>query len=803
MGRFCAACLSSALHATMAMVPSSGRGIDRVAAAGVVSSSRRDSSSRRVLLGRRGNRRSFTTSSAMRGGIEGPWSSSYGLLSRKWSDGLASLKQLVGLFVETGETKKERIRGRYLELRVSASEEVATSGDQIFRKGMLVELVKDGKLVCAVVDRPEGKKNWIAIDQYGNSHSVKPGKVRYVVPDVETFKPEDIVEFLKQTEAIQDLSLIEIAWHELVESEEKSISSKKLAKVLFGDVSHVEYYATHCMLSSKQVFFRRKQKGPVVFYEPRSSAEVQELQHQYNVEETARMELVNFINMVKSALARSHDSKPSPTSWSSEKFALARVEALQEFALDAFADETQKNLAKEVLEALGQQKSPESALDVLIGIGILPFHVNVELLKSKIPTAFPDEHIAAAKLLEEEPCLDQNKDSRVDLTAMKVYTIDSDSTEEIDDGLSATELPDGRVKIWIHIADPTRWVEPEHIIEREAKHRGTTVYLPEKTIPMFPMNLATGPMSLRQNTECCAVSVSVILDKDGSIAESSVCSSVIKPSMRLSYDSATELIMYQLDEERELNLLAKAARLRYEWRLSQGAVDLSTRQIEVKVTNPDSFEPEIKLQVIDMTSPSGQLVSEMMILCGEAIAAYGNEKILALPYRGQSDMAVEMNCTKPLQHSSLGLPGYVQFTSPIRRYSDLLAHYQVKAALRKKSPPLSSSQLEAAIMLANLKTKEARKLGNASSRYWLIEYLRRRPRDELYEASVVRVKDGQVVVSIKEVGLHTSVSTNVKLEAGDAVRVIVAAANPRKDILDVELVEVLNTEDALDNVVAA
>jgi exoribonuclease R len=122
----------------------------------------------------------------------------------------------------------------------------------------------------------------------------------------------------------------------------------------------------------------------------------------------------------------------------------------------------------------------------------------------------------------------------------------------------------------------------------------------------------------------------------------------------------------------------------------------------IKVANPDDPEPNINLYVEDQTNPAMQLVTEMMILCGEAVAAFGADNNIPLPYRGhpQSSTAVsafaylpegparsvanisvlraaEMDFRKPVAHGVLGVPGYVQFSSPIRRYVDLLAHYQV------------------------------------------------------------------------------------------------------------------------------
>lgn len=134
----------------------------------------------------------------------------------------------------------------------------------------------------------------------------------------------------------------------------------------------------------------------------------------------------------------------------------------------------------------------------------------------------------------------------------------------------------------------------------------------------------------------------------------------------------------------------------------QGAITAQVPETDVKVTNADSPDPTIELTVKDQSTPAMQLVAEMMIMCGEAIASIGEENRLSLPYRGQAQTdygsrelsnvpdgpcrafatrrllgAVDMSSTRKMAHASLGLPGYVQFTSPIRRYGDLIAHYQV------------------------------------------------------------------------------------------------------------------------------
>lgn len=453
-------------------------------------------------------------------------------------------------------------------------------------------------------------------------------------------------------------------------------------------------------------------------------------------------------------------------------------------------------------------KTASAAVTLLIDIGYFPVHVNLDLLKLSIHTDHPDEIVLAAEsLLLESTDLDEV--DRVDLTHLKVYAIDVDEADELDDALSATRLEDGRIRIWIHVADPASLVQPGSIIDKEARRRGTSVFLPTATYPMFPERLAMQGMSLKQGQQCNAVTVSVILRSDGSIEEYSVENSIIKPTYMLTYESASELLHMNLDEEIELKILSEAATLRFRWRQQQGAIDASNLETRIKVTNPNDPEPSIKLYVENQSDPAMRLVSEMMILCGEVIATYGSYNKIPLPYRGQPQSnidtsafahlpegpvrnsaivrimhAAEMDFRKPVRHGILGIPGYVQFTSPIRRYMDLLAHYQVKAFIRGDSPPFSAGELEGMASMINMYIRVVRRLCNSSLRYWVLEYLRRQSKNTKFRAVVLKfIKDRNALILLLEIGTQASVWVSTGVQIGDEVEVRVEEAHPRDDIL--------------------
>ncbi|XP_050380550.1 ribonuclease II, chloroplastic/mitochondrial [Argentina anserina] len=709
------------------------------------------------------------------------------------------------------------LRSRRL-LRPSAAKVQLTSSGEVIednlvnrtlQKGVLLEFKKDAeRVLLAVAQKPDGKKNWMVSDQNGVTSSIKPQQITYIVPGVESFDHAEISDFIQKANENLDPALLEFAWIELLDKN-KRVKVEELAEMIFGSVESLECYCAHLLLSEDKIYFTvLETKGSRSIYGPRPAEQVEELLRRKLAKEAAEKEQQDFVNLLKSAKAMPLDSKPPKSSWMVEEKIKHRIESLQCYAIDDCKTDDQRKTAGKILRAMGMVKTASSALTLLIDIGYFPVHVNLDLLKFNIHTDHSDEVISAAESLLSDSS-DPDEIERKDLTHLKVYAIDVDEADELDDALSATRLLDGRVKIWIHVADPTRLVQPGTILDREAMRRGTSVFLPTATYPMFPEKLAMEGMSLQQGEVCSAVTVSVVLHSDGSIAEYSVDNSFIRPTYMLTYESASELLHLSLEEESELKMLSEAATLRKKWRCEQGGIDTSTLEARIKVVNPDDPEPVINLYVEDQADPAMRLVSEMMILCGEVIATFGCSNNIPLPYRGQPQSnidtsvfahlpegpvrssalvkimrAAEIDFRKPIRHGILGLPGYVQFTSPIRRYLDLLAHYQIKAVLNGDSPPFSAGQLEGMASIVNMNTRVAKRLFNSSLRYWILEYLRRQPKEKRFRALVLRfIKDRTAALLLVEVGLQASAWVSVGSQIGDEVLVRVEEAHPRDDVL--------------------
>lgn len=218
---------------------------------------------------------------------------------------------------------------------------------------------------------------------------------------------------------------------------------------------------------------------------------------------------------------------------------------------------------------------------------------------------------------------------------------------------------------------------------------------------------------------------------------------------------------------------------------------------------------EITIDVLE-DSASRQLVAEMMILAGEVAGHYGQVHNIALPFRGQPQPELpspeellqlpagpvracgmrrcmpksEMSIT-PTRHAGLGLKTYTQATSPIRRYSDLLTHFQLKAHLRGEDLPFSAEQLKEVMLSVFSVTQEVTLVERQTNRYWGLEYLRRHA-DEVWQALVLmwlREDTGLALILIEDLGLQLPMLFKRDVALGEQIAIKIAYVDPRQDVL--------------------
>ena len=281
-----------------------------------------------------------------------------------------------------------------------------------------------------------------------------------------------------------------------------------------------------------------------------------------------------------------------------------------------------------------------------------------------------------------------------DLTSLKTYIIDSEDPHEVDDAVSL-EIKEGNIKnLWIHISNPCKLFLHDSDVDLDARKKNSSLYLTDQYFPMLPKDILE-KANLAQNKISETISAAIEFNEDGSIHNYEITEAIIKPKYQLTYEDANEILDLQPKEENELVEIKNILEKSITYRKKQGAIIFECPNSKIKLNNEQTI-----LIKLDKTK-SQIIVAEAMILMGYVTSLFLNKYNLAAAYRIQ-----KLNCnpyeilnkyrdseikyillkqymgrshirTKPGDHESLGLKTYVQCTSPLRRYLDLIIQRQV------------------------------------------------------------------------------------------------------------------------------
>jgi exosome complex exonuclease DIS3/RRP44 len=406
---------------------------------------------------------------------------------------------------------------------------------------------------------------------------------------------------------------------------------------------------------------------------------------------------------------------------------------------------------------------------------------------------------------------------RRDFRELQICSIDPVGCQDIDDALHARPLPNGNFEVGVHIADVSHFVKPNNAMDAEASIRGTTVYLVDKRIDMLPMLLGTDLCSLKPYVERYAFSTIWEMTPEAEIVKADFTKSVIKSREAFSYEQAQIRIddVSQKDEltngMRALLMLSKKLKQK---RMDAGALSLSSPEVKVEMESETSDPIDVKTkQLLDTNS----LVEEFMLLANISVAGKiysafpqtamlrrhgappkSNFEELANQLKVKCNLSLHVDSSKALadsldtcvdpkepffntlvrvmatrcmmsaeyfcsgtqaypefRHYGLASEIYTHFTSPIRRYADLVAHRQLAAAIDYE--PLDASvrskaKLEAVCKNINIRHRNAQQAGRASVSYYVGQALKGRRIEE--EGFVMKVFSNGFVVFVPRFGIE-------------------------------------------------
>ena len=611
----------------------------------------------------------------------------------------------------------------------------------------------------ALVSGLEGDKINISLPE-GGSVKVRGKDIELLHPGPCTSKHLDVPAARDTTE---DAGIRE-TWELLTESESEDISLKELTELIYGDFSPSNAWAARELLKEGLYFTGDMQ---AIKARPRAIVEEEEKKREEKKRETG--DRASFLDKLK----KLPPFKPELGSYENlisitDRRFLQDVEALARGQSDK----------SRTLKELGRQESPEEAHRLLLASGVWTIWENPH----------PERHGLVKESAKIIPPAASHED-RLDLTHLDAYAIDSPLSDDPDDALSLEVLDedgtDGvRHRLWVHIADPASAISPDSPADIEARGRGASLYLPEGTSRMLATE-ALPLFALGYADVSPAMSFKISLNPDLTISDIEIHPSLVKVT-RLSYVQADDLIS---KNETVLAKLAALAECNVERRLDTGAVMIEMPEVHIHVCLD---KKEVSIDPIAACRSSG-MVRECMIWAGEGAARWAIKNKVPFPFISQEagelpaerlpglagawqfrrSMRPRSLSSKPGVHWGLGLDEYTQVTSPLRRYTDLICHQQIRACIGagvySGLKPLTEEEVLFRVSAAEAAASAAIRAERASRSHWLAVYLSDK-KSSLWDGIVLDRKGNRGTVIIPALGLETQVSLRGNEEPNNEIK---------------------------------
>lgn len=399
------------------------------------------------------------------------------------------------------------------------------------------------------------------------------------------------------------------------------------------------------------------------------------------------------------------------------------------------------------------------------------------LTENGFPFDFSEEALEEAARIPDVPDSKEIK-RREDFREMLTFTIDPVDAKDFDDALSFRSLASGYYEVGVHIADVSYYVKPDTALDQDAYDRATSVYLPDRVLPMLPEHLSNQLCSLRPEEEKFTFSAIFTINKKGKVKDYRIAKTVIRSDRRFTYEEAQEIIEGKKDQySKEILVLDSIAKALRAERFAKGAINFSSSEVRFKL---DENAVPVGI-VVKESKDAHKLIEEFMLLANKYVASFISAKTykgqaLPFPYRvhdqpneekllpfvgfaakfgyklnthspesiaqsfnemlaavqgkpeqhvletlGIRTMSKAIYTTENIGHYGLGFTHYCHFTSPIRRYPDVLVHRIVEHALENNLTPVKG--LEEMCKHCSQQERNAMESERTATKYKQVEFM--------------------------------------------------------------------------------
>lgn len=597
----------------------------------------------------------------------------------------------------------------------------------------------------------------------------------------------DLISSLRQIslrrEEIKEKIAVSELW-EVCRGEQEEFTASELCELYFGSgYSSDEFSAMNRMLNQEKIFFKRSRTG----YAPASQDQVDAyfLNKSRQEEKQLRYEAagMNFKSVLE---GRTKELTPAAQGF------IPHLE-------DVCIKKKESPKYRELMELFTHAgiTSKNAPFDILVRSGLWSEDENLLLREYGISREFPEEVCTLAGDLALSPC--RFSPDYVDCCHLNAITIDDEMTKDFDDALSV-QVDESGLLAGVHIADISSCIPRDSPLDREAQNRGTSIYLPDLKIEMIPGVLSESFASLVEGEQRRALSFFIKLDSEGNVIGYWIKNTIICVRRRMTYDEADE----HAGQGGDISALYRIAQKLLDRRISAGALYSPIPRIYIRIADDGA----VLLKRDDPSRPGQVLVSELMILANSIAGSFCEGNDIPAIYRGQSApdekvpdagrldpvtlFAMRRFLKKgttditPHRHHGLGVEHYVQITSPIRRYGDLIMQRQIKHYLESGEALYSCQELSHLIELTERSLEIAAHLERDRKSYWILKFLEKM-RGQRVGAVVLKLYHEKMLIQLIDTLYETDClkPKGTPVSPGDEITVTMESVWPREGVVRV------------------